>query len=262
VAGAAESHEVVEIVGVVDDIKQTDGLDVVNLQTAADIIFAQRAGLAGEPIPFTGRSSAGLPIGSVIGLVTSAPRRAHLALDERRLPRAHTRSATEVVRLDLRVLPAEVFAAPLAVSDHATATEPGRLARAGAVQSRVEPKTVGLRFERAVANRAADINLRSLGILVAGVRTEVKPRLAPLDVVRVFQKRHPALAALDRDWRTWHVQSPSPNYTQKHLENKGTTLIAAHRLGRVCYGCEIEPKYGDVILRRAEAEGLACEKAG
>lgn len=42
----------------------------------------------------------------------------------------------------------------------------------------------------------------------------------------------------------------------------GTTLIAAHRTGRRCYGCEIEPRYGDVILRRAEAEGLTVEKAG
>lgn len=42
----------------------------------------------------------------------------------------------------------------------------------------------------------------------------------------------------------------------------GTTLVAAHRLGRVCYGCELEPRYADVILRRAEAEGLSCEKAG
>lgn len=41
----------------------------------------------------------------------------------------------------------------------------------------------------------------------------------------------------------------------------GTTLIAAHRLGRTCYGCEIEPRYADVILKRAEAEGLAAEKA-
>ncbi len=42
----------------------------------------------------------------------------------------------------------------------------------------------------------------------------------------------------------------------------GTTLIAAHRLNRRCYGCEIEPRYADVILKRAEAEGLACEKTG
>lgn len=41
----------------------------------------------------------------------------------------------------------------------------------------------------------------------------------------------------------------------------GTTLIAAHRTGRRCYGCEIEPRYGDVILRRAEAEGMAVRKA-
>lgn len=36
----------------------------------------------------------------------------------------------------------------------------------------------------------------------------------------------------------------------------GTTLIAAHRTGRRCYGMEIAPRYADVILRRAEAEGL------
>jgi len=38
----------------------------------------------------------------------------------------------------------------------------------------------------------------------------------------------------------------------------GTTLVAAHRLGRRCSGCEIEPRYADVILKRAEAEGLDC----
>lgn len=41
----------------------------------------------------------------------------------------------------------------------------------------------------------------------------------------------------------------------------GTTIIAAHRTGRRCYGCEIEPRYADVILRRCEAEGLTCERA-
>jgi DNA modification methylase len=40
----------------------------------------------------------------------------------------------------------------------------------------------------------------------------------------------------------------------------GTTLIAAHRLGRICYGCELEPRYADVILKRAEAEGMTCER--
>lgn len=40
----------------------------------------------------------------------------------------------------------------------------------------------------------------------------------------------------------------------------GTTLIAAHRTGRRCYGMEISSKFADVILRRAEAEGLTCER--
>ena len=40
----------------------------------------------------------------------------------------------------------------------------------------------------------------------------------------------------------------------------GSQFIAAHRLNRRCFGCEIEPRYADVILRRAEAEGLTCEK--
>lgn len=42
----------------------------------------------------------------------------------------------------------------------------------------------------------------------------------------------------------------------------GTTIIAAHRLGRKAYGCELEPKYADVVLKRAEAEGLDVRKEG
>jgi DNA modification methylase len=40
----------------------------------------------------------------------------------------------------------------------------------------------------------------------------------------------------------------------------GTTLVAAHRLNRKCYGCEIEPRFADVVLKRAEDEGLHVEK--
>jgi DNA modification methylase len=41
----------------------------------------------------------------------------------------------------------------------------------------------------------------------------------------------------------------------------GTTLIAAERLGRVCYGVEKLPSYADVILRRWEAEtGQTAER--
>lgn len=39
----------------------------------------------------------------------------------------------------------------------------------------------------------------------------------------------------------------------------GTTAAAAQQLGRQCYGCELDPRYGDVIIRRLEA--LTGEKA-
>ncbi len=32
----------------------------------------------------------------------------------------------------------------------------------------------------------------------------------------------------------------------------GSTLIAAEKTGRICYGMEIDPKYVDVILKRWE----------
>lgn len=40
----------------------------------------------------------------------------------------------------------------------------------------------------------------------------------------------------------------------------GTSIIAAHRTNRIARLCEIEPRYADVILKRAEAEGMAVEK--
>jgi len=40
----------------------------------------------------------------------------------------------------------------------------------------------------------------------------------------------------------------------------GTTLIAAHRHNRTAYCMELAPRYADVILRRAEAEGLTVER--
>lgn len=82
----------------------------------------------------------------------------------------------------------------------------------------------------------------------------------------------------------WDIKQPAKNEfhpTQKPIEcmsramenstakgelvydpflGSGTTMIAAHRLGRTCYGCEIEPRYADVILKRAEAEGMTCER--
>jgi DNA modification methylase len=36
----------------------------------------------------------------------------------------------------------------------------------------------------------------------------------------------------------------------------GTSIVSAHRVGRVCYGIDNAPSYCDLALRRAEAEGI------
>lgn len=61
---------------------------------------------------------------------------------------------------------------------------------------------------------------------------------------------------------TWIIETFTPigSIVYDPFLGSGTTLIAAHRLNRICYGCEIEPRYADVILKRAEAEGLTCVK--
>ncbi len=40
----------------------------------------------------------------------------------------------------------------------------------------------------------------------------------------------------------------------------GSTLVAAHQVGRRCYGCELLPRYADLAIARAEAAGLACAR--
>ena len=63
------------------------------------------------------------------------------------------------------------------------------------------------------------------------------------------------MALLDdqRMIETWSARGES---IYEPFAGSGTTLIAANRTGRKCYGMELEPKYCDVILRRAEAEGI------
>ncbi len=42
----------------------------------------------------------------------------------------------------------------------------------------------------------------------------------------------------------------------------GTTMLAAHQLGRVCYGIEISPAYCAVTLQRMKDAGLEPKRAG
>lgn len=93
----------------------------------------------------------------------------------------------------------------------------------------------------------------------------VQPTKIPDSVVRV--NRHSCFAEKIDHPAVFSVGLPAvfvecwPGLVYDPFLGSGTTLVAAHRLGRTCYGCELEPKYADVILRRAEAEGLTCERA-
>lgn len=72
---------------------------------------------------------------------------------------------------------------------------------------------------------------------------------------------------------SWHTANKPVDMIQRMIENStdpgdlvaepfsggGTTFVAAHRSGRVCYGLELEPKYVAVALERLEREGLVPE---
>lgn len=71
---------------------------------------------------------------------------------------------------------------------------------------------------------------------------------------------HPTMKPIALVQRTIENSSQYGEIVLDAFFGSGTTLIAAHRTGRICYGMEIDPRYGDVIVRRAEAEGLTVER--
>jgi DNA modification methylase len=88
----------------------------------------------------------------------------------------------------------------------------------------------------------------------------VNPFKIPDSVVRVIQENrdpianeHPAPYPIGLP--TIFIEAwQSIEIWYEPFSGSGTTLIAAERLGRKCYGMEIEPRYADVIIRRYEAE--------
>ena len=62
--------------------------------------------------------------------------------------------------------------------------------------------------------------------------------------------KHPTQKALELAERAIRNSSKSGDIVFDPFLGSGTTLIAAARLGRRCFGMEIEPKYCDIIVRR------------
>ena len=71
--------------------------------------------------------------------------------------------------------------------------------------------------------------------------------------------RHPTQKALELAERAIRKSSRRGDIVFDPFLGSGTTLIAAARLGRRCFGMEIEPKYCDCMVRRYVA--LAGRKA-
>ena len=63
---------------------------------------------------------------------------------------------------------------------------------------------------------------------------------------------HPTVKPLQLSVRAIRNSSARGDTVLDLFLGSGTTLIAAERLGRVCVGCELEPRYCDLIRRRYE----------
>jgi len=164
------------------------------------------------------------------------------------------------VLLDFCVLAVHFFAALITVHQGAASAKRGDFARVATV-NRALKQTIGLYPKRVGAHRANYFNLRALGCLVAGIRAVVQSGFTALNIVDWFTKLAPTIGAVDRRaCAVLHYISPYGHYIIIPHSNQTTTMIAAHRTGRRCYGMEIAPRYADVILKRCEAEGLTVER--
>jgi DNA modification methylase len=65
---------------------------------------------------------------------------------------------------------------------------------------------------------------------------------------------HPTMKPLELFRRPMEFHTEPGDLCFEPFTGSGTSIIAAERTNRRCYGIEIEPKFADVILRRFEAE--------
>lgn len=84
--------------------------------------------------------------------------------------------------------------------------------------------------------------------------TEIKSWSTVWEIAAVNEVKVSAAFAVEIPTRCILAASHPGDKVCDPFLGSGTTLIAAERTGRTCYGCEIEPRYADVILRRWEAE--------
>ena len=123
-----------------------------------------------------------------------------------------------------------------------------------------DPKSIRDRTGDAAMRMGADTTQRA-----TSGKASLNTHKIPDSVIRV-QRQCGRIETGDYHPAVYPVALPSlaieswPGDVYDPYLGSGTTLIAAHRLGRRCFGCEIEPRFADIVLKRAEAEGLVCER--
>ncbi len=223
-------------------------------------IINRTTGLAGMPVALTRKAAIGFPIGPIVRLIPAAPRWAISAFDMLGLPLTHAWTRTKVVLLHFCVLAVNLLATLIAV-DKRTAAAQSCYLTGIATKYLAFTESVGLDFEQSSAYLAGLFNLRTLRCLVAVIRTIVQSGFTSLNIVDRLREPLLAIGANHSGASAvFHGATSYGHYTIIPHCNQAKTLIAAHRTGRRCYGCELSPRYADVILRRAEAEGLTVER--
>lgn len=83
---------------------------------------------------------------------------------------------------------------------------------------------------------------------------EIKAWSSVWEVAAVNEIKEIAAFAVEIPTRCIRAASHRDDIVIEPYAGTGTTLIAAERLGRICYAMERDPRWADVILRRWEAE--------
>jgi DNA modification methylase len=100
--------------------------------------------------------------------------------------------------------------------------------------------------------------------LEPGQRLELNEATASADVWAVerdtMKPYHPTQKPVELPLRAIRNSSEPGDIVLDLFLGSGSTAVAAHKIGRVCYGTELDPGYTAVVLERLADEGLKPEK--
>jgi len=178
VARTAESNQVVNRVSIVRIGKEAHRFLVMNFESIGQVALVNTASLAGVIVTLAGFAVLLVPVLAVVGLPSSAPRRAAFANHVGRLPLSHAVTAAKVVSVHLGISTAKLLSAPFTVEQLATPAKQNlaTFQRASKLFPRLHP--VRLDNELLSANRTSQLRRDCVGFaigLLAVVRAKPKP---------------------------------------------------------------------------------------